>query len=510
MPAPNRTAALFPSVPYRPAPTRAPVAAAACRQLWLCVGLPGLALEIFGDVDAGGPLAIIDGQDTRSVVHVANATARQAGIRPGLKLNAAYALCPALRTRARDSEREAQCLARLAGWCERFTPVVSLVESGALLLEVRGSLGLFGGEAALCAALERGLAELQHDCRLALAPTPLAALWLARAGQRASVTEAGALAGRLAPLSLRCLHWPEKTIAALTGMGVRTLGGLMRLPRDGFARRFGRRRLGELDRALGRAPDPRVAYRAPGQFCAALDMPAESDDRLQILAGAQRLLEDLGTFLIARQASVQCFWLRLFHADAPATCVRTGMLEHCRDARRLHELLATRLEYIELPAPVIALELRSGAVTTASACEHDLFRRGGAGELSELLENLSARLGRRAVSGLASVAEHRPESAWRYIAPARTAVASATVGAGAHRPLWLLPEPQPLGLSDGRPVCAGALTPESGPERIESGWWDGADVSRDYFVVRNAQGLRLWIYRERRAPHGWYLHGYFG
>jgi hypothetical protein len=39
----------------------------------------------------------------------------------------------------------------------------------------------------------------------------------------------------------------------------------------------------------------------------------------------------------------------------------------------------------------------------------------------------------------------------------------------------------------------------SGPERIESGWWDGGDVVRDYYVVGTRAGVRLWIYRERRT-----------
>lgn len=510
MAAPYRTATLFPTVSQRPAaqPGRITLPAA-CRHLWLCVGLPGLALEIFDAADAAEPLAIIDGEQTRSVVHVVNASARHAGVRPGLRLNAAYALCPSLQTRARDPEREARHLARLAYWCERFTPWVSVVEPGALLLEVRGSLGLFGGVEALCRVVESELQGLHHQCRLALAPTPLASLWLARAGQRVRVTEPGALAGQLAPLPLQCLQWPAKTTAALRGMGVRRLGELMRLPRAGFARRFGKQRLLELDRALGRAPDPRAAYQAPGQFCSSLDMPAESDDMKQILMGAHGLIDELGAFLIARQASVQCFWLRLFHADAPATCLRIGMLEHCRDAQRLQDLLATRLEYVELPAPVIALELKSGVLTTAAACAGDLFRRGGAGDFSQLLENLSARLGRRAINGLACVAEHRPESAWRYILPTQkpSDIAAST---GAYRPLWLLPAPQPLAVVDGRPICEGPLRAESGPERIESGWWDGADIRRDYFVASNPQGLRLWIYREHRTPNGWYLHGYFG
>jgi len=73
--------------------------------------------------------------------------------------------------------------------------------------------------------------------------------------------------------------------------------------------------------------------------------------------------------------------------------------------------------------------------------------------------------------------------------------------------LWLLAEPVAL---------TPTLTPERkfdvlrGPERIETGWWDGREVTRDYFVARDAHGVRLWIYRDRRAPKNWYVHGLFG
>jgi protein ImuB len=80
----------------------------------------------------------------------------------------------------------------------------------------------------------------------------------------------------------------------------------------------------------------------------------------------------------------------------------------------------------------------------------------------------------------------------------------------AARPLWLLAAPQPLAQVAGSPHYDGPLSLLSGPERIESGWWDGADVSRDYFVARNPAQSLLWIYHEHSAPTAWYLHGFFG
>jgi protein ImuB len=53
---------------------------------------------------------------------------------------------------------------------------------------------------------------------------------------------------------------------------------------------------------------------------------------------------------------------------------------------------------------------------------------------------------------------------------------------------------------------------ESGPERLETGWWDGREIARDYWIARTPAGARLWIFRERHQSGlaRWFLHGVFG
>ena len=76
---------------------------------------------------------------------------------------------------------------------------------------------------------------------------------------------------------------------------------------------------------------------------------------------------------------------------------------------------------------------------------------------------------------------------------------------GGHR---LAHRAQPLTVRDARPWHGGPLQLLSGPERIESGWWGGGSVARDYYVARAGNGARLWIYRARDVS-GWFLHGVF-
>ena len=84
------------------------------------------------------------------------------------------------------------------------------------------------------------------------------------------------------------------------------------------------------------------------------------------------------------------------------------------------------------------------------------------------------------------------------------------------RPLWLLPEPLPLPEQGSRPSLDGTpLQLLAGPERIESGWWDGDLAARDYFIARAHDGALVWVFRTRLPPlaapdvTGWFLQGRF-
>jgi protein ImuB len=47
-----------------------------------------------------------------------------------------------------------------------------------------------------------------------------------------------------------------------------------------------------------------------------------------------------------------------------------------------------------------------------------------------------------------------------------------------------------------------------GPERIQTGWWRGPYVQRDYYRVETTEGARFWLFR-RLTDAAWFLHGIF-
>jgi protein ImuB len=502
---------------------------ATSRELWLAVQLPQLMLEALPaakQAREAAPLVVVDQERGGKVVCACNALAVADGIANGMALNSALALQPRLTVQDRAPQRERELLEQLAERAVRYTSRVSLELPDAVLLEIKGSLRLFGGSRRLLARLRAELDAAGLAPRLALAPTPLASLWFTRAGEERIVDRRADLAGSLAALPLACTNWSERDLQLLTTMGVRTVGECLRLPRDGLTRRFGPQLPGMLDRALGRLPDPRNAPPPRERFTARRDLEPEVTETAELAAVVAPLLAGLCAFLNRRQRGVQALELRLMHREAPPTRLRLRFAEPVSHPARITRLLGERLGRIELSEPVRALSIASGTLLAMPLASHKLFAtdRQHAGQLvSQLVERLQARLGADAVHCLCLFSEHRPEFAWSKTATAsfvseskrRRKTATRAVAAAiehapvAERPLWLLAEPQALeGVA--QPRFEGELELEEGPERIESGWWDGRDVARDYYVARNPAGARLWVFRERHPPRRWFLHGVFG
>ncbi len=510
--------------------------------LWTCLLLPSLPLEVFTRAqapdDAARPFAVTTGGRTPRVV-AAGAAASAAGVRAGQLVSAALALAPGLALRERDPDAEAAALAAVAAWATQFTPAVSLAPPDAVLAEIGGSLRLFGGMPPLKAHLARGARDLGYTARLAFAPTPTAALLFARAGEN-GVGSLSPSASRqdtarrerrkgpdpifaaLAPLALAHLDPDPAALATLAAAGVTTFGQACALPRAALARRVGADFVATLDRARGLVADPRPPFVPSPHFAGRLELPAAVDGVEALAFAVNRLVHELAGWLLGRRLGVVALSLALAHerhahrAATPQTRVRFALAAPAREPAHLIAVLRERLARVVLPAPVVALVLASEAVAPLASRNLGLLPGDEATATVPLLDRLRARLGEEAVMRVLPHAEHRPERAWKGSGGHGPSPAVAGVGtkagsggaAPAPRPLWLLAEPEPLG----HLVAAQPWVLKDGPERIESGWWDGADVRRDYFVAENPGSETVWIYRDHRYgidDGEWFLHGVF-
>lgn len=474
--------------------------------LWLALHFPDLALQVFApSADAGSFAVSSPGQ--RPAILAVNPAARRQGVWPGMALSAARALAIELMVQTRNPRLEAEALDGIATWALQFTPELSLAPPEAVLLEIGGCLKLFGGLARLLERVRIGLLDLGLEAIPAVAPTPTGAHILARAGLELQVADLASLRRHLAALPLDALDQPAETLDALARLGLKTLGDCLALPRAGLARRFGTGLLDELDRALGQRTDPRPWFALPEGFAASLELVAPVAEVDALLFGVKRLVTQLCGWLAARNAGVRRLTLVLAHERQPATAIVLALTAPQRDAQHLLALLRERLARQDLAAGVAGLALRAEETAQLVPQNFSLFgdRERIRADCLNLVERLQARLGPEAVTGLALCPEHRPELAWRETA----------AGQGAAelryplRPAWLLSRPRPLAGHGAGPWLAGPMALLAGPERIESGWWDGAPVRRDYYQAWAASGARCWVYQELDSPPRWFLHGLF-
>lgn len=510
--------------------------------LWLALEFPHLALDAMA-LDASEtqladvPFAIVENDAQRRFVADCNALAAAHGIRRYMPLGAAQALCGPLRHKPRSIEHELQLIERRATWAFRFSPVVSIRNQRIVLLEIDPSRRLFGG---LRALLDRIRAELDasgFSYRAGAAMTPAAAVLLARANVARVVSGREKLQALIETLALEHGEFDETTLKALHGIGVTTFRGLFALPRAEVGRRFGQHTVDYGDRLLGRKGEPLTRFEPPDQFHAGMELPAPIHSTEALAFGAKRLMRELGEWLEARQLAVLRVQLELTHDDHAPSTIDIGLRRATSDTAHLVALLRTHLERIVLPAPAEALKLSALECTSIAAGNGELFERAQADDedIERLIDRLRSRLGHDAVKQIALTEDHRPERAQKFVSDAALCrsgeIATGSSGASRKarrdiagrgavaapvavspllqkppRPVFLVEPAKPLTDYPNLTLDTLAL---AGPERIESGWWDGHSVRRDYFRATSPDGARYWLYLDR-STNAWFVHGVFG
>lgn len=428
--------------------------------------------------------------------------------------------------------RQQTHLNQLAALAHDFSSTVSL-HPCALVLEIRSSLNYFGGLETIHRRLQEQVAgqlrqwELPEHFCYAASPTVSGSLLLARGGHNRLVYRRANLRSALGQLPARVLQLDKEPARRLHNMGVRYLRDLWRLPADGLRKRFGSAFLNQLHQALGKAPEPTRNYQPPPTFATAYELPYGVEDLSRLLPVADELLAQLCDFLQRRDLSTSRLQFALQHEQQQTTVITVGLRQPSREHRHLLLLLETRLAQLSIPAAVIGITLTVKKFDAFLGRNEMLFRSAGTQTLDdspglpptpdacprfmEFMEQLQARLGDHCLKSIHPMVEHCPE----YAVDQRDYAASDGPDqplkqvADNPRPLWLLPEPQPLVIHHGKLYHRRPLRILSGPERIETRWWSGTDVRRDYYLAEDSHGGRLWIYHEKTGEKRWFLHGLF-
>ena len=440
-----------------------------------------------------------------------------------------------------------------------FTPRVAL-SGHAVVMEVSGSLRLFGGLFKLAELLELYIhAFFKKNSLVAQIIRAQAATSLIAIGRLQLLRTGHNLPARVADMPMHTLAATHPHLSVLERTGCRTWGDLLKLPRDGVARRFGAPLLAALDKARGAVPEPYAWCVLPEQFEQKIELDALIIHAPGLMAGVDVLLMQLHAWLLGRQSGL-CALKVIWHLDKRRNVLPTGELivrtaQPAQNLQHMVRLIAERLNQESLSAPVhsitlLSLEtvsLRDAASSTASLLVES--KQLGVSH-TQFIERLNARLGPASVLTWQPRANHRPEEMQNWVDATKNTYhyASKSIASNtrissfkdvndkkielkafhtdALYPTWLLPLPLKLTSRAGAPMYQGPLVKLAGPQRLEAAGWlmaEKTDINpalRDYFIYRSSQGALLWIYSERlivaKSDHAqhhvqreWYLQGVF-
>jgi len=334
------------------------------------------------------------------------AAAQAKGVRPGMRLAEALAVCPQLVLVEQDPATVEQAWEEVLRRLEDAGFAVEPVEAGTVYFETRGVERLYGG---LEPALKRALAAVGAvwDASAGAAERRFAALAaanVARPGQALIVSD-DRTQRFLAPLPLTLLPLERERYEELEELGVRTIGQLAGLPGGAVAERLGPdgRRAWSLARG---EQDGRVdARRAVVPLVETLEFPEAVGSLLTLRRGLSVLVDRLlaRPERAGRPPRKLALWARL---AGGASWRRTVTLrEPTGDPARLRAALGPKLG--ELPAPALKLRLEVAELAEGTGEQLELVRAEGEvlqGRLRDGLRQVRAAIGAGGVSTIVEVA----------------------------------------------------------------------------------------------------------
>jgi protein ImuB len=333
----------------------------------------------------------------------------------------------------------------------------------------------------------------------------------------------------LSPLPVEALRLSPAVVQMLHRLDVRRVGQLLELPRAALPSRFGGEILRRIDQALGHVPELLTPEPIPEPVEVAWQFEPATDDWQVIGAVCERLLEQVVERLTPRQRGIRRLECSLRTTAGEAVPLSVGLLQPSASVPHLMSLVRLYCERLQVGGEVSALSVRAAEVVPLEFSQIELFdAETGADRwraFPGLIERLSNRLGEKAVLRPRLLPDAQPEYAYRFEPWIGQKMSAVPPDLGPVANDDRLPRPpylkcQPLAVPVLAPVPDGPpqrfargeqwhdVAHSWGPERIETGWWRGRDVRRDYYLVESTTGQRFWLFRAVRDG-SWFLHGTF-
>ncbi len=377
-----------------------------------CILIPGFELQaaLHSRPRVGlRPAALAPEPGTEPLLGPVTAAAEAAGVRPGMRLGEALALCPSIALIERDPHGVEQAWEGILKRLEDSGFAIEPVEPGCLYFDTRGVERLYGG---VKPALKRALAAAGASWNASAGAADrrfaaLAAAAIARPGQ-AVVVDDGRSTEFLAPLPLSLLPVDDKLRDDCDALGVKKIGQLAGLPGSAVAERLGPD--GRRAWSLARNEDSaKVTARPPAtDLVERLEFPEAVANELTLRRALTALLDRILARPERGGREIRKVALSARLVGGGSWRRTVTLRESSGERGVLRAALGPKL--VELPAPVLSLGVELLTLSESEGRQLALVRPEGEELETRLRDGLRQVRARAGAGAVATVVEVAPWS----------------------------------------------------------------------------------------------------
>ncbi|HET9745182.1 MAG TPA: DNA polymerase Y family protein [Chitinophagaceae bacterium] len=484
----------------------------------------------------------------RMLITAANEKAIEQSIYAGMVAADAKAIRPSLTVIDDPPGLAQRLLKRIAGWCIRFSPCVTVDGDEGLILDATGCTHLWGGDADYANDITARFRKYGYTVRVAIADTIGAAWALSRYGKDECIIEPGQQSAALLCLPGAALRLDNDTVERLNKLGLRQVKDFIGIPKSALRRRFGRSEVRSRKSDFRpQTSDLRLQTSHVGiitrinqalgleeEFIQPVHPPAPYQERLPCLEpivtatgieiALQRLLDALSKRLKQEGKGIRKAVLKCYRVDGKIEAIEIGTIRASHHAEHLFRLFELKISSVEPGLGIELFILEATKVEDHLSSQETIWKSSGGLQderISELLDRLSTRIGVDSIRRYLPAEHYWPERSVKA-ALSLDEEATTTWKVERPRPLQLLSRPEPIEVMAPVPDYPPmnfrykgklhTIIKADGPERIEQEWWMEQGQHRDYYYAEDEEGCRYWLFRLGHyadASYKWFVHGYF-
>ena len=410
----------------------------------------------------------------------------------------------------------------LAKTINKFSSTIT-IESATIIFEIRSSLRYFGGIKKIVAKIDFSVKEklkllfLKNTFYYGISPTVNCSSIIAKSKKNLIIDKQSKIKSILGNISIDNLDLNKKQKKNFLNMGVRNIKDIWRLPISGLKQRAGKEIILQLNKAIGLEREPIKRYSLPERFVSSYNLPYSIISENKVPLILEKLLNKLCVFLQKRDLSISQFLVTLKDEKSKDIKLYIKLRQPSFSKSHFMILIKGHLENKKILSPITEISLKANSFQQKNSVTdfmlpanfHSRNQKAPINELSIFIETLTARIGEKSIKRPQHIDHHCPEYSaleGRIDENSKKKVPKIPQNL---RPIWLFPRPKKLNRSNHQLYYNKKISLISGPERIESNWWEKNKNQRDYYIAEEDCGVRLWIFQDRMKPGQWFVHGVF-